>query len=454
MAIAWLTFLGLFLQLSVGLALVVPQHNCEDYFSYYRESDGSYYGLFTAPRAGINSFAWEVVFNARGTQQAGTVGSLLPFPNKEQAFENIHNGEKGEVFVRFQNFGDTLPKLIRAELNEGLLCSNPEYDAPSSTMTRRQSMSTTTQIRQKIAPAQTTPRPPPPTTPRPSPPTTPWTFTQFSQLHPLHLSRPQVQPRVETDYGECGKEGFATVQIGGDQVTRGQYPWLAALYVGTDTVSYKCVVSVISQRTVITAAHCVHNRFPANVWVYLGRHDRNQNPENGASLVGVSTVHTPTQYTDQPIPDWDLGLLILREAIVYTRYIQPLCLWSSGMSVPRNEGDTGAVAGWGYDRTAQKTRFPKTVNVQLVNRETCLAKMARAEDFITERTICAGNAQAHGPCFGDSGAALIVLRNNRWVMRGVVSLSPRQGQICDLSQYAIYCDITKHLDWIRQNMVN
>lgn len=167
----------------------------------------------------------------------------------------------------------------------------------------------------------------------------------------------------------------------------------------------------------------------------------------------MTSVLTPSAYEGNPVPDADVGLLVLTSPMVYTKYIRPLCLWSSNMELPPNEGDTGAVAGWGYDRSAQKTRFPKTVSVRLVPRDQCLKEMKRAEDFITRRTVCAGNSESHGPCFGDSGSALIVLRNNRWYVRGVVSLSPRHGEICDLSKYVIYCDVARHIDWVRQNMV-
>ncbi|EDW97606.1 serine protease gd [Drosophila yakuba] len=448
MTIVWLTLLGLCLNLNIGSALQVPQHNCERYFSYYKENNGAYIGVFTAPRAGVNSLSWEVVFTARGTDQASTVSSLKPYPDKATAFEKIRSGERGEVFVRFQDFGDELPKLVRAEFNDQVLCQNDEYDAPSSTMTRRQSMSTSTKISE--VPREIVPQSRP--------------VNQYSQLFrsrpvpniPDSVSNPffsQTRPKIESDYEECGVEGFAPLQIGGDLVTRGQYPWLAALYEGGSTATYKCVVTVISKRTVITAAHCIYGKSASQLWVYLGRHDRNENPENGASLVSVSSVLTPSAYDGNPVPDVDVGLLVLTAPMVYTKYIRPLCLWSSNMGVSPNEGESGAVAGWGFDRSAQKTRFPKTVSVQLVPRDQCLKEMKRAEDFITRRTVCAGNSESHGPCFGDSGSALIVLRNNRWHVRGVVSLSPRQGEICDLSKYVIYCDVAKHIDWVRQNMV-
>lgn len=64
-----LTFLGLSLSVSLGWALIVPQHHCENYFTYMKQPSGQYFGLFTAPRGGINSVKWVAVFNADKTQQ-------------------------------------------------------------------------------------------------------------------------------------------------------------------------------------------------------------------------------------------------------------------------------------------------------------------------------------------------------------------------------------------------
>ncbi|KAH8258230.1 hypothetical protein KR038_008057 [Drosophila bunnanda] len=261
------------------------------------------------------------------------------------------------------------------------------------------------------------------------------------------------KPQVRADFEECGQEGFVATQHGGNLVTRGQYPWLAALLEGNSSITYKCVVSVISKRTVITAAHCIYGKPASQLWVYLGWHDRNQSPEDGAELVGVSNVLTPPQYSGNPLPDSDVGLLVLKHPIWYTRYIQSLCMWSSALPVPAREGDTASVAGWGFDESGLKTRYPKAVSVRLVARDQCLIKLKNAQHFITERTVCAGNSESQGPCFGDSGAALIVLRNNRWVLRGIVSISPSRGNNCDLSSYVIYCDVSQHLDWIEQNIV-
>ncbi|KAH8338397.1 hypothetical protein KR059_002357 [Drosophila kikkawai] len=407
MTIDWLTLLALFLSASTNWALEIPQHNCS-HFTYRQLPSGQWIGVFQAPKGGILEFDWKVTFIIPGDPE-GRMRFLQHFPNEEENLANIRNGGRAQVFATLQESDNKLPALQIVTLNDELLCRNigtfPNYSSKNVGI-------------------------------------------DFALL-----SWVVQQPQVRSDFEECGQEGFAATQHGGNLVTRGQYPWLAALLEGTSSINYICVVSVISKRTVITAAHCIYDKPASQLWVYLGRHDRNQKTEDGAKLVSVSNVLTPPQYSGNPLPDSDVGLLVLKHPIWYTRYIRPLCLWSSELPVPPREGDTGSVAGWGYDESGLKTRYPKAVSVRLVPRDQCVTKMKKAQDFITERTVCAGNSESQGPCFGDSGGALIVLRNNRWVMRGIVSLSQSRGENCDLSNYVIYCDVSQHLDWIEQNIV-
>ncbi|KAH8311012.1 hypothetical protein KR044_003845, partial [Drosophila immigrans] len=258
---------------------------------------------------------------------------------------------------------------------------------------------------------------------------------------------------------ECGVEGFIGLQIGGENVPRGRFPWLAALYHDTNMDStkielvYKCVTTLISGRTVITAAHCIYGMTPAQLRVYVGRHDSTLHPERDATLMAVESVRTHPDFVGNLVPDSDVGLLVLTEHVVYSSYVRPICLWTSSTSLGIDESEQTAVAGWGIDSSLKPTRFPTTVNVRPVSREECLREMVTAKDFLTPRTLCAGNSQGHGPCLGDSGGGLMVLRNSRWMVRGIVSLAQRAGNSCDLSRFVIYCDVARHLSWIEQNVV-
>ncbi|XP_022211570.2 phenoloxidase-activating factor 1 [Drosophila obscura] len=436
-----LLILCLGLCLKTALSQTVPSHNCGDLFSYYRRPDGSLIGVFTPLQDGLTSLDWTVMFTAHGTDQAHTVSSMGGYPDKETAFEKMRSGGRGEAFVKFQNYGNELPKLIKVELNGHVYCSASDYDAPSSTMTRGWTASVSSSSGSRTAHVE-----PPPAASTASNP-----FLNRARTR----TQATVAPRIEPDLSECGVEGFAPAQAGGEIIAKGRFPWLGALYEDNGpTLKYTCVVSVVSKRTVMTAAHCIHGKKALDIWAYVGRHDRNTHPEPGATLIRASRTITPAQYDGNPIPDSDVGLVVLDTAIVYTNYVRPICLWTARMGLPANEGDVGTVAGWGLDENAVETRYPKAVNVRVITRERCLKEMSRAEDFITPNTMCAGNSNAHGPCLGDSGGGLMIMRNGRWTIRGIVALAPKKGLICDLTQYVIYCDIAKHLTWIESNIVH
>lgn len=55
---------------------------------------------------------------------------------------------------------------------------------------------------------------------------------------------------------------------------------------------------------------------------------------------------------------------------------------------------------------------------------------------------------------GISGAGLMIMKNNRWMLRGTVSaalpdvLRISQKDDCCSKQYIIYADVAKFIDWI------
>lgn len=90
--------------------------------------------------------------------------------------------------------------------------------------------------------------------------------------------------------------------------------------------------------------------------------------------------------------------------------------------------------------------------------------------------LCAGNLNGTSICNGDSGGGLVFKVNNKWILRGIVSISPGlksrsenvdnqwmlrglvsmskeedQSQ-CDLTQYVVFTDVAKHYDWIEKSL--
>lgn len=59
-----------------------------------------------------------------------------------------------------------------------------------------------------------------------------------------------------------------------------------------------------------------------------------------------------------------------------------------------------------------------------------------------------------GPCLGDSGGGLYIVRDGRWYLRGIISVSVGNSrlQTCDVDTYSVYADTSQYLDWIVETM--
>lgn len=149
-------------------------------------------------------------------------------------------------------------------------------------------------------------------------------------------------------------------------------------------------------------------------------------------------------------------------------------------------GEHGIVIGWSFDRSnasqahqqqhkttaaakaTDTTSTPKVVNAPVVGNAECFRANAHFRSLSSNRTFCAGiQVEARDTHPGDSasaslytgisGAGLLILKNNRWMLRGTVSAalpaaelssSSPETQHCCRNQYMIYADVAKFLDWI------
>ncbi|KAJ8977008.1 hypothetical protein NQ317_018379 [Molorchus minor] len=91
------------------------------------------------------------------------------------------------------------------------------------------------------------------------------------------------------------------------------------------------------------------------------------------------------------------------------------------------EEQQGTVVGWGKDENGDvMTVEPKQTALPIVFEN------------------------GSGPCNGDSGSGFLLKQNGRYVLRGVVSMSISEthARTCDLSNYVVFTDASKFLDWL------
>lgn len=481
----------------------MPDNACGQYFQYVQSGIGGFSGQLTlALQNGRNRI--DVRFSQRGAQDQAVVGPLLPYPDDATARANFQAAK-----FRLNLWPDSkgvLPKLTRIVFNDIPLCTGSEYAPPNSYFNRfyvidfngrpavprvfptvfngfggdgsvEVRVINTPSVHQlsegdipnliaswiNEQPSTSVPARPVWTTgistpimPWPTPATTTTTTVSIVPAAPAPIPSFPTQlnpnPVVTSGSKVCGEEGTITPFIqNGEDFPRGKYPWLTAIFHKENfALAFKCGGSLISETMVVTAAHCVYTVKEDRVVVSMGRYDLDNYHEQGAEGRDIVRAITHPDFSTLVEPDSDIALLILQRPVIFNEIIRPICLWESTESEVTVE--SGSVAGWGTDELGNSvTRYPHVVEAKIASDAECASKWSTAKSI--KRTLCAGNLDGSGPCLGDSGGGLMVKRNNRWLLRGVVSKGERSTvKHCNNNQYVLYCDVSKHLTWIRQNL--
>merc|ERR1712002_1204490 len=242
----------------------------------------------------------------------------------------------------------------------------------------------------------------------------------------------------------CGKANRRTKIVGGVATEENEYPWQVGLLSSEWSSQPFCGGTLISDKDVLTAAHCTSGSTSA-AYVVLGEHNLGVN--DGEKKVRVCSVKNHPNYNDRTV-DYDFAILTLCESVSFTSDISPACLPSSSSNNYDNR--ESVVSGWGTLSTGGST--PNVLHEVTVNTMSNSQCRGSSTDYsssdITDRMLRAG-AGGKDACQGDSGGPLVTKEStNFYTVIGVVSW----GFGCaDARAPGVYARVTNQLSWIKSN---
>jgi len=242
------------------------------------------------------------------------------------------------------------------------------------------------------------------------------------------------EPRAEhTPKKACGIPNAQPDKIvGGVEATPHEFPWQVGLFFD----GYFCGGTIISEKYILTAAHCADGVYSHEV--VIGAHEI-RDPSNTIINAYSPTVH----------PEWDsfslsndLAILELDTEIDWAEFgdnAAPNCLATSGDF----SGQTALVSGWGRpsDNAGGISDVLRKVEAPVMSQSECESYWGN----LNEGIVCINTEGGHSSCNGDSGGPLSI-PGSVYEQIGIVSFGSAAG--CEIGAPAGFSEVAKYIDWI------
>ncbi|XP_069328138.1 serine protease 44-like [Eulemur rufifrons] len=247
-----------------------------------------------------------------------------------------------------------------------------------------------------------------------------------------------VSPNLVAFTPACGQRAMRIV--GGSPAPERKWPWQVSLQTNDKHI---CGGSLITNRWVMTAAHCIYGHLEYTV--KMG--DTNvKHHSTSAVAVPVEDIVIHQYYSSLTLHN-DIALALLAFPVNYSTHIQPVCLPEKTFMV---KTDTECwVTGWGKLNQKEVPVELQEAELNIIRHENCSeilrAKKGSVGQLVKEGMVCGYNAQGKDACQGDSGGPLVCELNDTWIQVGIVSW----GIGCSLKGIpAVYTEVSFYKDWV------
>ncbi|XP_032671110.1 uncharacterized protein LOC116844093 [Odontomachus brunneus] len=228
--------------------------------------------------------------------------------------------------------------------------------------------------------------------------------------------------------------------VGGNNAGSGQFVYQVSLQVYSFHV---CGGSLISNRHVLTAAHCVEDE---NEYEYMTVVTGTIRWGSNGERHKIKCIRLHPSYTGRREDGWkdDIAVITLETPITENSLQRPIALAS------KDYGDgnyRGLVSGWGKTSVdSDPSPILKWIIVNVLSQADCLAAHKRTpygNAFTNRKHVCTLEKIGKGACQGDSGGPIMV----NGELCGVVSwVTP-----CAKGKADVFTNVYYYLDFIKQS---
>jgi len=229
--------------------------------------------------------------------------------------------------------------------------------------------------------------------------------------------------------------------VGGTEAVSGSWPWQISLRRcsnchGTSSEGYHtCGGVILSERWVISAAHCISNGVQYKI--VAGDHNRDH-AESTEQVREVQQIIVNSHYATDG--DRDAALLYLSTPLTFNDRVKPICLSTDVPAV----GTNCVATGWGTTHGTGSNTVLRQVPLPILSDSYCADRYGSS---ITPYTVCAGYEEGgRDTCQGDSGGPLVCEIDGSWQLHGLTSF----GRGCAEAGWpGVYARVTPIMDWIQ-----
>ncbi|KAF0299053.1 Venom protease [Amphibalanus amphitrite] len=244
--------------------------------------------------------------------------------------------------------------------------------------------------------------------------------------------------------------------LGGPRQTGHRWPWMVLFGRWTDAGlgDWFCGGTLITDRHVLTAAHCLRPEEAGTVGARIADHDLTLPDEVQHQQRNVSGIVRHPRYLLGP--QNDLAVVRLAAPVQATFAVQPICLPPAGAD---HLGRDVAVAGWGLLEFGGRTPdILQEAPLRVTDPAACEAVYRDVPQFdrrfpagFQGTVVCAESrdAEPRDACRGDSGGPLMALSDGSYQLVGVVS----GGLGCGNPEFpGVYTKVAAYRDWIVEQL--